>query len=256
MSNNCFDMQGKVVLITGGSRGLGRAMSLGLAEAGADIIIASRKLENCEVVAAQVRQKGRRALAVAAHTGRLEDIDRLVDAAYAEFGRVDVLINNAGINPAAGPIAQVSAEAFQKTFDVNTRGPWYLASKIAPRMGGHGGGAIINVISVSGIKASVGQGIYGASKAALLSMTKLMAVEWAPMKVRVNAIAPGSYHSDLMDGAIAAIPGFEEGAKAASLQKRIADTDEIIGPILYLASNASAYTTGSTLVTDGGYLLV
>jgi NAD(P)-dependent dehydrogenase (short-subunit alcohol dehydrogenase family) len=230
-------------------------MALGLAEAGADIVVASRKLDNCQAVAAQIETMGRRALAVAAHTGNYEDLDNLVEQSYLHFGRVDIVINNAGINPAAGAIADVSPQAFQKTLEVNTLGPWYLSAKLAPRMAEHGGGVIINVISVSGLRGAMGQGAYGASKAALQSLTQTMAIEWAPMKVRVNAIAPGSYHSDLMDGAIAAFPEFEEGAKAASLQKRIAATDEIVGPVLYLASDASAYSTGSTLLTDGGYML-
>jgi len=255
MSKQLFDLSGKVALVTGGSRGLGKAMALGLADAGADIIVASRKLENCQAVATEIQAKGRQAVGIAAHTGKYEDIDRLVEQAYQHLGRVDIVINNAGINPAAGAIADVTPEAFQKTLEVNTLGPWYLSARLAPRMATHGGGVIINVISVSGLRGAMGQGAYAASKAALQSLTQTMAIEWAAMNVRVNAIAPGSYHSDLMDGAIAAIPGFEEGAKAASLQKRIAQTDEIIGPILYLASDASAFTTGSTLLTDGGYML-
>ena len=255
MGHALFDMTGKVALITGSSRGLGKAMALGLADAGADIVVTSRKLEGCEKVVEQITAKGRKALAVAAHVGDIDDLDRLVDSAYRYFGRVDILINNAGINPGAGPLVDLTPTAFQKTFDVNTKGPWYLSSSIAPKMAEQGGGVIINVMSVAGIKSSWGQGAYGATKSALQSLTEVMAVEWAPMNIRVNAIAPGSYHSDLMDNAIARIPGFEEGATAASLQKRIAATDEIIGPILYLASDASAYSTGSTLVTDGGHVL-
>ncbi len=255
MSKQLFDLTGKVVLVTGGSRGLGKAISLGLADAGADIIVASRKLDNCQAVVKEIEAKGRKALAVAAHTGKYEEIDRLVKLSFEHFGRVDIVINNAGINPAAGAITDVTPEAFQKTLEVNTLGPWYLAAKLAPEMARQGGGVIINVISVSGLRGAMGQGAYGASKAALQSLTQTMAIEWAPLNIRVNAIAPGSYHSDLMDGAIAAIPEFEAGAKAASLQKRIANSEEILGPILYLASDASAYTTGSTLLTDGGYML-
>ncbi|WP_116365376.1 SDR family NAD(P)-dependent oxidoreductase [Parahaliea mediterranea] len=252
-----IDLSGKVALVTGGSRGLGRAMVMGLAQAGADVIIASRRQESCQAVAEAVqRDTGRRALPVAAHTGQMNDLDRLIDTSYQAFGRVDVLINNAGINPAMGELSALPPELFQKMFDVNTKGPWYLASRLAPRMAQHGGGSIINVLSVGALKPSALQGFYASTKAALQALTRVMAAEWAGQGIRVNALAPGSYHSDLFDGSAAAIPGFEDGAKAASLQKRVAETEEIIGPVLYLASDLSAYTTGHTLVSDGGYMVL
>ncbi len=251
---HAVDLTGKVALVTGGSRGLGRAMCLGLADAGADVIIASRRLENCERVAREVENRGRKALAVAAHAGSIEDLDRLIDCAYARFGRVDILINNAGINPALGLLSDLTPELFQKLFDVNTKGPWYLASRLAPRMAGHGGGSIINIISVGGLKPSPYQGFYSATKAALHALTRVMAAEWAPLGIRVNDLAPGSYHSDMFDSA-ANIPGYLQGAIDASLQQRVAATEEILGPILYLASDMSAFTTGSTLVSDGGYMV-
>ena len=250
------DLSGKVVLVTGGSRGLGRAMVLGLAKAGADVVIASRKLESCEAVAEEVRALGRQALPVAAHAGQMESLDALLEATYARFGRLDVLINNAGTNPVTAGLSELSPDLFQKVFEVNTKGPWYLASRAAPRMGAHGGGSIINVISVGGLKPPAYQGFYAATKAALNALTRVMAAEWAPLGIRVNALAPGSYHSDMFDRSAAVLPGFIEGAVAASLQKRIADTDEILGPVLYLASDMSAFTTGTTLISDGGYLVL
>lgn len=250
------DLSGKVVLVTGGSRGLGRAMVLGLAKAGADVVIASRKLESCEAVAEEVRALGRQALPVAAHAGQMESLDALLEATYARFGRLDVLINNAGTNPVTAGLSELSPDLFQKVFEVNTKGPWYLASRAAPRMGTHGGGSIINVISVGGLKPPAYQGFYAATKAALNALTRVMAAEWAPLGIRVNALAPGSYHSDMFDRSAAVLPGFTEGAVAASLQKRIADTDEILGPVLYLASDMSAFTTGTTLISDGGYLVL
>jgi NAD(P)-dependent dehydrogenase (short-subunit alcohol dehydrogenase family) len=250
---NTIDLTGKIALVTGGSRGLGRQMCRGLAEAGADVIVASRRLENCEAVVQEVEKLGRRGLAVAAHTGNIADLDRLIEAAYAHFGRVDILINNAGMNPTLGTLSEMPPELFQKLFDVNTKGPWYLASRLAPRMAEHGGGSIINVISVAGLKPSALLGFYATTKAALHAMTKVMAAEWAPLGIRVNNLAPGSYHSDLFDSA-AEIPGYLDNAIGASLQKRVADTEEIIGPVLYLASDMSAFTTGATLVSDGGYL--
>jgi NAD(P)-dependent dehydrogenase (short-subunit alcohol dehydrogenase family) len=250
------NLEGKVALVTGGSRGLGRAMVLGLARAGADVVIASRKLAGCEEVAAEVQAMGRGALAVSAHAGQMESLDALLDEAYARFGRIDVLINNAGTNPVTAGLSDLTPDLFQKVFEVNTKGPWYLASRAAPRMAQHGGGSIINVISVGGLKPPAYQGFYAASKAALQALTKVMAAEWAHMGIRVNALAPGSYHSDMFDKSAAVLPGFTEGSIAATLQKRIADTDEILGPVMYLASDMSSYTTGTTLIADGGYLVL
>jgi len=250
------NLEGKVALVTGGSRGLGRAMVLGLARAGADVVIASRKLAGCEQVAAEVQAMGRQALAVSAHAGQMESLDALLEATYQRFGRLDILINNAGTNPVTAGLSDLTPELFQKVFEVNTKGPWYLASRAAPRMAQHGGGSIINVISVGGLKPPAYQGFYAGSKAALHALTKVMAAEWAHMGIRVNAIAPGSYHSDLFDVSAAQLPGFEEGSKAACVQKRIAETDEILGPVMYLASDMSSYTTGATLVADGGYLVL
>lgn len=249
-----IDLSGKVALVTGGSRGLGKAISLGLADAGADIIIASRKIENCEKVAAEVEAKGRQALAVAAHTADMDSLDALIAAAYERFGKIDLLINNAGTNPAMGTLSDLSPELFDKMMGINVKGPWYLASRIAPKMGAAGGGSIINMISVSGIRPAAYQGFYSCNKAALDALTKVMAAEWADMSIRVNAIAPGSYHSDLFDISAAAMPGFEDGAREASMMKRIAATEEILGPVLYLASDLGSFTTGSTVVADGGYL--
>ena len=151
-----FDFQDKVVLITGGSRGLGKAMSLGFAGQGARVVVASRKLEACEALAADIRAAGGDALAVAANTGSTQDLDRLVDTVIAQYGRVDILVNNAGINIAFGPLAELAPEAFDKMYQVNQRGPWYLASRLAPHMGESGGGVVINVLSVSALKPRYG----------------------------------------------------------------------------------------------------
>lgn len=247
-------LEGRVALVTGGSRGLGRAMVLGLARAGADVVIASRKLESCQKLAEEVQALGRQALAVSAHAGQTESLDLLLEATYQRFGRLDILINNAGTNPVTAGLSDLTPELFQKVFEVNTKGPWYLASRAAPRMAKHGGGSIINVISVAGLKPPAYQGFYAASKAALHALTKVMAAEWAPLGVRVNALAPGSFHSDMFDNSAKALPGMEEGARATTLQKRIAETDEIVGSVMYLASSMSSFTTGTTVVADGGYL--
>ena len=241
-----------MVLVTGGSRGLGRAICLGFSREGAGVIVASRRLEACQAVVATIEKEGGSALAQAAHMGSMPDLDALIEASYQRFGRVDILVNNAGINVAMGPLSELSPEAFDKMVDVNMKGPWYLASRLAPRMGEHGGGCVINMLSVAALTSPASMGMYAASKAALKALTEVMAQEWAPWNIRVNALAPGSYHSDLTDGAIAAIPGYEQGMVEAALIPRIAETEEILNPVFYLASEG--YTTGITLVADGGLM--
>ncbi len=243
--------------MTGATRGLGRAMVNGLAQAGADVIVSSRKQDACDAVAAELaRDFGIGTLACAAHAGELAALDELIERSLAHFGKIDILINNAGINPTAanGPAATLPPEMFQKLFQVNLMGPWYLASRLGQKMTETGGGSIINVISVGGIKNSATQSFYASTKAGLKACTRVLAAELADGGVRVNALAPRSYHSDLFEAASKNIPGFYEGAAGAALQKRVAAVDEIIGPVLYLASDMSMFTTGTTLISDGGYL--
>ena len=242
----------KVVIVTGGSRGLGRAMSLGFAAEGARVVVASRKIESCENVVRHIEGLGGEALARSAHMGNLADIDDLIEAAYARFGRVDILVNNAGTNVAFGALSDISPEAFDKMLDVNLKGPWYLASRLAPRMGEQGGGCVINVLSVAALSTPAYSGVYAATKAGLKALTEVMAQEWADWNIRVNALAPGSYHSDLTDGAIETIPGYGEGMVAAALIPRVAETEEILNPVFYLASES--FTTGITLIADGGLM--
>lgn len=242
----------KVVIVTGGSRGLGRAMSLGFAREGARVVVASRKMAACEEVAALIEKSGGKALAQAAHMGDVAALDALIDASYERFGRVDILVNNAGINVALGPLSDIATAAFDKMIDVNLKGPWYLASRLAPRMAEHGGGCVINVLSVAALITPAYSGIYAATKAGLKALTEVMAQEWAELNIRVNALAPGSYHSDLTDGAIAALPDYATGMVEAALIPRIAETEEILNPVFYLASES--FTTGITLVADGGLM--
>jgi NAD(P)-dependent dehydrogenase (short-subunit alcohol dehydrogenase family) len=242
----------KVVIVTGGSRGLGRAISLGFAQEGAHVVVASRKIAACEEVVALIEKSGGKALAQAAHMGEMADLDTLIEAAYARFGRVDILVNNAGINVALGALSEIEIAAFDKMFDVNLKGPWYLASRLAPRMAEQGGGCVINVLSVAALSTPAYSGIYAATKAGLKALTEVMAQEWAAWNIRVNALAPGSYHSDLTDGAIAALPDYATGMVEAALIPRIAETEEILNPVFYLASES--FTTGITLVADGGFM--
>lgn len=245
MSDPLFDLSGKVALVTGGSRGLGREMVLAFADHGADVIIASRKLDTCEQVAALVRAKGRRAMAHAAHCGRWDDIDALIAAAYAQFGKVDILVNNAGMSPAA-PSHEVTEKLFDSVLNLNFKGPFRLASQIAKRMYDGDGGTIINVSSTGGVMPLPAIIPYGSSKAALNAMTLSMAHEYAP-KVRVNTLSAGPFLTDIAN---AWTPEARDTARNAL--RRPGRPEEVVTSALYLASPASSYTTGTLLRVDGG----
>ncbi len=247
-----FACNGKVALVTGGTRGLGRAMAEGLARAGASVAINGRKSEACEQAAREINDAtGQPTFAAASHMGDWNALEPMVDSVIDRFGRLDILINNAGINPTSMPVAEMTEEYFDKLFSVNVKGPLRLAALAAPKMKENGGGSIVNVITVGAYIGGPGMAAYTAGKAALRNLTKVMAQEWAPWKVRVNAIAPGSFMTDMMRGA-ADIPGFMEGAASLSFQNRIADPEEIIGTVLYLASDASSFTTGTVVAATGG----
>ena len=248
-----FDLSGKVAIVTGGTRGIGNSMARGLAGAGATVVITGRKQDACDTAAKKIaEQSGRKALGVACHMGDWDQIDSLVDRAWKEGGRIDVLVNNAGINPAFMSVENMTSEFWDKVYDVNLKGPMRLAGKVAPRMAENGGGSIVNVITVGAYFGGAGVGAYSSSKAALLNLTRVMATEWAARGVRVNALAPGPFATDMMAGAEKGAPGFNTGAAAATLQKRVAEPDEIIGSVLYLASDASSFTTGTDLIAAGG----
>lgn len=242
-----FDFTGKVVLVTGGSRGLGREMAIGFAERGADLIIASRKYDNCERVAGEIRALGRRAIAVSAHVGRWDGCDSLVEAAYAEFGRVDVLVNNAGMSPAM-PSEQVDERLFDAVVNLNFKGPFRLSSQIGHRMREGEGGAIVNISSTAALMAVGGIVPYAAAKAALNAMTVSLAKEFGP-KVRVNAISAGPFlteaHADWTEEHLAQIARLIPAGRAG-------DPREIVTAALMLASPASGFTTGALLRVDGG----
>jgi NAD(P)-dependent dehydrogenase (short-subunit alcohol dehydrogenase family) len=242
-----FDFTDKVVLVTGGSRGLGYRMVKAFAERGADVIVASRKLENCETVAGEVRALGRRALAVGMHAGRWADCDALIEQAYSEFGRVDVLINNAGMSPAC-PSHELTEALFDSVLNLNFKGPFRLASQIGHRMATGAGGAIINISSIASIRAAPGVVPYSGAKAALNAMTVSLAREYAP-KVRVNAIVAGAFLTDIAE---AWEP--EKREKQPVALGRPGRPEEIVTAALMLASPASSYTTGELLQVDGGSL--
>lgn len=241
-----FDLTGKIALVTGGSRGLGREMVLAFAKAGADVVIASRKLEACEEVAREVEALGRRALPVAAHVGQWADNDALAARAFERFGRVDVLVNNAGMSPLAPSLSDTSEALFDKIVDVNFKGPFRLSVLIGEKMKDGAGGAIINLSSSASFKPEPHTVPYSGAKAAINAMTVALAKAFAP-KVRVNCIAPGPFLTDVSG----AWRDNETFRNAVGL-KRFGDPHEIVGTALYLASDASSYTTGAVIRVDGG----
>jgi NAD(P)-dependent dehydrogenase (short-subunit alcohol dehydrogenase family) len=242
-----FDLSGKVALVTGGSRGLGHQIVRVFAEHGADVIIASRKLENCETVAEEVRALGRRALAVSVHAAKWDSIDALIDTAYNWGGQVDVLVNNAGMGPAV-PSHEVTEQLFDSVVGLNFKGPFRLAAQVAKRMSDGAGGSIINVSSSGALRPMPGVVPYGSAKAALNAMTQSLAVEYGP-KVRVNTISPGPFLTDIANA-------WTDEARNSSPNAlgRPGLPEEIAGAALFLASPASSFVTDALLRVDGGLL--
>ncbi|MDQ0466908.1 NAD(P)-dependent dehydrogenase (short-subunit alcohol dehydrogenase family) [Caulobacter ginsengisoli] len=241
-----FDMSGKVVLVTGGSRGLGYEMAKAFARQGADLIIASRKLDACEAVAAEIQAMGRKALAVSCHVGEWDALPTLVEAAYDRFGKVDVLVNNAGIAPTAPSSLEITEALFDKTVAINFKGPFRLSALVGERMVAAGSGSIINISSTAAVVPGPAYPVYAGAKSALNIMTRCHAFEFGP-KVRVNAIMCGPFWTDI---AKAWREEADRTSKAAA--KRIGRPEEIATTALYLASDQSSFTTGTIIRLDGG----
>ncbi len=240
-----FDFSGKVVLVTGGSRGLGYEMVKAFAERGADVVIASRKLENCEAVAEEVRALGRRALAVQVHAAKWDSIDALIERTYDEFGRIDVCINNAGMGPAA-PSHEVTEALFDSVVGLNFKGPFRMASQVAERMSEGDGGVIINVTSSGSLLPLPYVVPYGSAKAALNQMGRSLAAEYGP-KVRVNTLSPGPFLTDISKA------WTDEARETAdNALGRPGEPDEIVTAALFLASPSSTFVTGGLVRVDGG----
>ncbi len=249
MSTPTFELTDRVVIVTGGSKGLGRAMALGFAERGADVVVASRKLEACESVAEEVRALGRRALAVSCHVADWDQCATLVDATIAEFGRLDVLVNNAGIAPVPPNLLGVTSELFDKTIDVNLKGPLRLTALAAERM--TEGGSIINISSKASTHPTPPTVVYSAAKAGLNALTKAAAHEFGPRGIRVNCIVCGMFHTDSFHAG-APTPEIQAAMSRGVTMGRIAEPDEIVGTALWLATDASSYLTGQCITLDGG----
>ena len=242
------DLTGRVAVVTGGSRGIGRAVAEAFAAQGAKVVVSSRKVDACDETVAAIRAAGGEALAVPAHVGDLGDLDRLVAAAVGAYGGIDILVNNAA-NPVAQPIGEVTPEALAKSFDVNVRGPLFLFQACLPHLLASEHASVVNVISAGAFLNTPGVSMYGAGKAALLSFTRSMAAEYAARGIRINALAPGATDTTMVRNigpeALASM------ARASHL-KRLADPDEMVGAVLYMASDAGSFMTGQCLTVDGG----
>ena len=244
-----FDLRGKVAVITGGSRGIGRAVAEGLAAAGADVVIASRKLERCAEAAEQITAAtGRRALPVACHVGRWPDCDRLVETVYAELGRCDVLVNNAGMSPLYPDLPSVSEELYDKVHAVNARGPFRLAALFGTRMAAGEGGSIINVTTAGSLRPDWSDLPYAMAKAALNALTLGLAGAWAP-KVRANLVLPGAFDTDITK---AWTPETKRRAGELNPMQRIGRPEDMVGVCVFLASDAASYVNGAQVLVDGG----
>ena len=249
-----FDLTGKVAIITGSSKGIGEAMARGMAEAGAKVVISSRKQEAVDAVAEQFKSDGLEAAGIACHVGEEEQLQQLVAKTVETFGGVDILVNNAAINPVWKPIAQVGGDIFDKMVQVNIKSCFTLSNLCYPHMLERGGGSVIHISSVEGLKPSFGLGVYSMTKAAVIMLAQNQAKEWGPDSIRVNAICPGLVKTKLSAGLWqneAILDKYEQSIPLG----RMAMPDEMVGLALFLASDASSYTTGGVFTADGGYML-
>jgi NAD(P)-dependent dehydrogenase (short-subunit alcohol dehydrogenase family) len=248
-SDELFDLTGKVAVVTGGSRGLGREMVLAFAAHGADVVIASRKVENCQQVAAEVEALGRRALPLAYHAGAWQGADDLAAAAYDHFGTIDILVNNAGMSPLYPSVDAVTEDLYDKVMGVNLKGPFRLSALVGTRMAATGGGSIVFVSSIASQRPSANELVYGAAKAGVNNLTYGLARTLGPT-VRVNCIVPGPFLTDISKAWD--MERMEPVFRSNYALGRAGEPHEVIGAALYFASAASSYTTGTTLNLDGG----
>ena len=250
VSPESFSLSGKVALVTGGSRGIGKAIAIGLAKFGADVAVTSRKLPDLEEVAAEIKGLGRKSMAVATHVGRMDEINNLVPQVKDTLGRIDILVNNAATNPTMAQAMDIEERAWDSIMNLNLKGLFFLSQTVARLMKEQGDGKIINVASVAGITPDI-LPVYSISKAGVIMATKVMAQQWAQHNIRVNAIAPGLTKTRFSE-ALWSNPAVLQAATERTPLRRVAEPDEMVGAVIFLASDASSYVTGHVLVVDGG----
>jgi dehydrogenase/reductase SDR family protein 4 len=246
-----FSLRGKVAIVTGSTRGIGLATIRLLAQQGASVVVSSRKPEACNAVCAQLLAAGAAAIAIPAHAGREADCRRLIDETQSQFGRLDIVVANAAVNPVFEAVSTVAEESWQKVLDTNLTGPWRLARFALPLIAEQGGGALVFVSSITarlGVPRAAG---YGVSKAALEQLTRQLAIEWGGKNVRINAVAPGTTRTDMIR-ALAADPSFLAAVEASTPMGRIGEAEDVAGAIVFLASDAARHITGQVLTVDGG----
>ena len=249
-----FSLEGKVAIITGSSKGIGKAIAKGFAENGAQVVISSRSQEACDEVVKEFVSEGLKAIGIACHIGKPAQRENLVTQTIAAFGRIDILVNNAAINPFFGPVEEIDPSIFDKIMEVNVKAPWSLSNLVLPHLKTNKKGSIINIASVEGLKPNMGLGLYGVSKAALIMLTKSQASEWGKYGIRTNAICPGLIKTKFSQ----ALWSNEQLMKQVEHHlplRRAAEPIEMAGLAVYLASDASSYTTGAILNADGGHML-
>jgi NAD(P)-dependent dehydrogenase (short-subunit alcohol dehydrogenase family) len=256
-----FSLKTKTAIVTGGSRGIGKAIALGFAKAGAKVAVTSRKINDLETNAAEIKAFGGEAFPVQAHLGKMEEISRMVSTVMDKFGRIDILVNNAGTGPAKGTVLDSDERLWETIMNLNLKGLYFTSQVVAKVMKKQGGGKIINIASIDGFKPKPGVSIYSISKAGVRMITRAFAVELAPFNIQVNTIVPGPITTKLLDSQWFHLPPEEAKKQKEAMAKivpmgRIGEPDEIAGAAIYLASDASSYTTGAEIVIDGGTLQV
>jgi NAD(P)-dependent dehydrogenase (short-subunit alcohol dehydrogenase family) len=249
---DAYSVAGRVVIVTGASKGLGRAFALGLGAASARVVVSSRKQDGCDAVAGEITATGGDAFPLAGHVGSWDALPEFVDRVLAHYGRVDGLVNNAGISPAFCPITDMTEAFWDKVMSTNVKGPVRLSALVAPHMRDAGGGSIVNIASIGGYRGHALNSHYSASKAALINVTQSMAAEWADWGIRVNSVSPGPFRTTMMEGMERGAPGSTAQLAAGTLQQRVAEPEEAVGLVRFLLSDASAFVTGADHEISGG----
>jgi NAD(P)-dependent dehydrogenase (short-subunit alcohol dehydrogenase family) len=251
MTSSLFDLSGKVAVVTGSSRGIGRAIAERMAEHGAKVVVTSRKLDACEEVVSAIKSKGGEAVAIACNISRKEDLQALVDSSIKQYGGIDTLVCNAAVNPYYGPSIDMPDEAYDKVMNSNVRSNFWLCNMVLPQMAQRGGGSIVIISSIAGLLGSTTLGVYGLSKAADMALARNICAEWGPKNIRANCIAPGLIRTDFAKALWEDPKVYAQVVKMYPL-RRIGEPDEIAGAAVFLAGPSGSFMTGQTIVIDGG----